>query len=444
MLNLLLAVLGATLLVVTVTASYVLPVDNIDTIKISLYNYDFGFQSMKFKLPFPNSPWGANETEYLQFKLGVGTCPTCFDVVWDGTRPEPYPKHFYHPYTQDSSGAIHVAEVTISDFPRDTTVEDDTGDLHFAIISVDHQPLDKPLAFIVSWNFQKPKQRLGRLVYAPAPQIIKFAEFDAFPTYPPVPPLMPNRTCTQAKELQLLEHDEKTQNATFAVTCAGCFNSTYNAPDSLTFSLQPQPQPQTINPDGDFTFVLNGVPEAIMYKGGYCHTRDGGCRLRVPAPDALGAIHTVDFMLSSRRQVVRGEDSELGYISPSDTFTVHFWIIALDGMSRQPPLVAEQVAFSAQWDLLYRVDGGRIPRWESLAMDPTPIRFPWPWPAKGGRLGRPNLPATGGGGGGGGRTGPRVPLTSPLLGPNMASQGVLVVVGFVMGVATSSYLRRGL
>jgi hypothetical protein len=127
-------------------------------------------------------------------------------VVFEGTKPEPYPKHFYHPYTQDSSDSIHVAEITISEFPDGTTANDHTGDLHFTIPSVDHQLLDKPLAFIVSWNFDKPKQRLGRLVYEPAPQVIEFAELEQFPGYPQIPPLPPKRICEQARELKLLEY----------------------------------------------------------------------------------------------------------------------------------------------------------------------------------------------------------------------------------------------
>jgi hypothetical protein len=124
-------------------------------------------------------------------------------VVFEKEKPEPYPKHFYHPYTQDSSGYIHLAEVTISEFPDETTANDHTGDLHFTIPSMDHQPLNKPLAFIVTWNFNKPNQRLGRLVYEPAPQVIEFAELEEFPNYPQ---LMPNRICEQSRELMLLEH----------------------------------------------------------------------------------------------------------------------------------------------------------------------------------------------------------------------------------------------
>jgi hypothetical protein len=69
---------------------------------------------------------------------------------------------------------------------------------------VDHQLLDKPLAFIISWNFDKPKQRLGRLVYEPAPHVIEFVELEQFPVYPEVPPLPPNRICEQSRELKLL------------------------------------------------------------------------------------------------------------------------------------------------------------------------------------------------------------------------------------------------
>lgn len=127
-------------------------------------------------------------------------------MVFEGTKPEPYPKHFLHPYTRDSSGSIHIAEVTIGDFPGGTTADDHTGDLHFAITSVDHQPLDKPLAFTVSWNFDKPKQRLGRLVYEPAPQVIEFADFEEPPGHPQVSPLKSNLICKPSRELKLLEH----------------------------------------------------------------------------------------------------------------------------------------------------------------------------------------------------------------------------------------------
>ena len=43
---------------------------------------------------------------------------------------------------------------------------------------------------------------------------------------------------------------------------------------------------------------------------------------------------------------------------------------SIDG---KPP--SERVSFSGQWDLLYKVDE-RIPRWQSLVLEPTPIRFP--------------------------------------------------------------------
>ncbi|KIX97473.1 uncharacterized protein Z520_06925 [Fonsecaea multimorphosa CBS 102226] len=394
MLSLLLAAMGATLLVLPQADSYVLPVDNIETIKMSLYNYGVGFQSMLFRIPFPNSPWG----------------PTIPSICDSGSESG-----------HDSLDAIHVAEVTISDFPPDTTADDETGDLHFAITSVDHQPLDKPLGFIVTWNFHKPMQRLGRLAYEPALQVIDFAKSDVTPTHPIVPPLVPNRTCSQAKEVQVLEHDKKTQNTTIALTCQGCFNFTYNSPNSLTFSLQPLPQA--------------GPEEA----GVAPTTADADPR--VQAPDAFGVMHTVDFLLASHRSVVEADYSELGSISPQDHFTVSFWIIAIDGHSQQPP--RQHVRFIATWDLLTQVDR-RTPRWSSLEISPTQIRFPDPdirLPAS------PIVPFRSKGGRKPGLSGSQVPLGSGLRtqqGSSLAVKALLVLAGFLAGIAVPSRPRRRL
>ena len=75
-------------------------------------------------------------------------------------------------------------------------------------------------------------------------------------------------------------------------------------------------------------------------------------------------------MLNGHRTVVEEDYSELGAINPSETFTVSFWIYSIDG---KPP--SEHVSLIGQWDLLYKVDK-RIPRWQSLVLEPTPIRFP--------------------------------------------------------------------
>ncbi|KIW69574.1 hypothetical protein PV04_05444 [Phialophora macrospora] len=442
---LLLAPFTATLLALSAAASYVLPVDKLQAIKISLHGYgasdlchveqepdlpDAHFQSVVFSVPFPNSPWGANESEYLQLKLGVGKCATCFDVGFEGTKPEPYPKHLYHSYAQDSSDSIHVAEITISDFPDGTTASDRTGDLHFTIPSVDDQLLDKPLAFIVTWNFDKPNQRLGRLVYEPASQVIEFAEVKEFPGYPLVPPMPPNRICEQARELKLLGHDNVTQYTSFAVICEGCFRSTYNAPDSLIFSLEPQPQTK---PD-EFEFELNGIPQSIMYKG-WCHTRDGGCRLRVEAPDAFNVMHTIDIMSNGHRTVVEEDYSELGSISASEEFTVRFWIYSIDG--KPPP---QHVSFTGRWDLLHKAKK-RTPRWQSLVLEPTAIWFPW----TGERVDAKDASDTLKPQARVGWTGPRTPLISSfqtMQGSSLALKALLILVGYLAGSATSSRFRR--
>ncbi|OQU96175.1 hypothetical protein CLAIMM_02289 [Cladophialophora immunda] len=412
MLNLLLlAAMTATLLALPATGNFVLPVDNLEAIKLPFYYYDIHSQKMRFGLPFPNNPWGANGTEILQLDLKLGNCPRCFDVAWVGTTPVPYPKHFYHPYTLDSSGAMHVAGISIGDFPRGTTADDETGDLPFAITSVDHQPLDKPLAFSVTWNFQKPKQRLGRLVYQPEPQVIEFAEFDNVLDYLPPPPLEPNRTCPPLREMKLLEYEEKTQKAVFTLICEDCFRSAFNAPDSLIFSVQPQPQPKV----GAFSFLLNNVSETIKVQGS---------NHRAYAPDALGVVHTLDLSLSYERFVVAEDYSELGSINGADLFILDFWILAIDG--KRPS--SERVTFQAKWDLLGQIDR-RIPRWESLQLkvETTAIRFPFPKNRKG--LGAPP-----------GRAASRVSLMSP---PQTTTQGstslpfsaLLILVGFVAGLA---------
>jgi hypothetical protein len=82
-------------------------------------------------------------------------------------------------------------------------------------------------------------------------------------------------------------------------------------------------------------------------------------------------MHTIDFIYNGHRKVVYEEYSELGSISPSETFSVRFWIDLIDG---KPP--SEHVSFSGQWDLLNKVNK-RIPRWQSLVLEPTPIWFPW-------------------------------------------------------------------
>ncbi|KAH0829741.1 hypothetical protein FOPE_10345 [Fonsecaea pedrosoi] len=412
-----------------VAGHYILPVDNLPAIKMSLSGYSVYSQTMRFSIPFPDSPWGANSSEYLQLELGVGTCETCFDVVFEGPRqnPEPRPKHLYHPYTQDSSGAIHIAEITISgEFPEDddttTSEAPTTGNLHLAIISVDSQPLEPPLAFSVIWNLDKPTQRLGGLAYKPARQVIEFAEHDEFPGDPRVPPLMPNGTCEPVRAVKLIEQDQKTQRANFAVTCEGCFPFTVNTPNSLIFSLQPQPQTQRDH----FAFVINGKTQSLSDQG-WGIVYEGGSRIQVQAPDEFDVTHTLDMLLRARHVVVEGEYSELGSIDAVETFRVDFSIILIDG---HPP--AEQISFAGEWDVLHRVDTRRIPRWESLVMGPMPIRFPRP---KGPLIyvdsDGPRRPLG---------SGPRVPSQ---YGPNsLTFDAFLMFVGFVAGIAIPRRPRR--
>ena len=69
--------------------------------------------------------------------------------------------------------------------------------------------------------------------------------------------------------------------------------------------------------------------------------------------------------------MVEEEDSELGYISPSATFTVRFQITSIEG---KPPSYYD-IGFSSQWDLLHKFNK-QIPRWQSLALEPASVPFP--------------------------------------------------------------------
>jgi hypothetical protein len=199
---------------------------------------------------------------------------------------------------------------------------------------------------------------------------------------------------------------------------------------SQTFSLQPQPQTK---PD-EFEFLLNGIPQSILYKG-WCHTHDGGCRLRVEAPDAFNVMHTLDIMSNGLLRVVKEDYSELGSINPAEAFTVRFWIYSIDG---EPP--PEHVSFSAQWGLLHKAKK-RTPRWESLVLEPRPIWFPWLGKQVDAKDASDTLKpqATVG------WTGPRTPLISSFQtkqGSSMALKAALILVGFLAGTAASGRFRR--
>lgn len=111
------------------------------------------------------------------------------------------------------------------------------------------------------------------------------------------------------------------------------------------------------------------MSQSILYNSrGVTYHR--GYRLRVKAPDDFGVMHTIDFVLNGYHKVVEEMYSELGSINPSETLSVRFWMDSIDG---QTP--SEHVSFSGQWDLLYKVNK-KIPRWQSLELEPTPIWFP--------------------------------------------------------------------
>jgi hypothetical protein len=140
-------------------------------------------------------------------------------------------------------------------------------------------------------------------------------------------------------------------------------------------------------------------------------------------------------MLNGHHKVVEEVYSELGSINPSETFTVRFWMYSIDG---KPP--SEHVSFSGQWDLLYKVNK-RIPRWQSLVLEPTPIRFPWlgeRFDIKEASDTLKPLAAVG-------WTGPRIPPIATSFQTkqcsSMTSNALLILIAFLAGTAISGCFR---